>query len=67
MTEIKRNALLKELSRKLEDQVVPQSGGTLRTITDSTRVVRLESRQKHHILYEQARSLKEAFASIPKQ
>ncbi|MBC8465828.1 hypothetical protein H8D57_02275 [bacterium] len=46
MAALKRNALLKELSRKLEDQVIHQSGGTSHTIPETSGAGRSEARRK---------------------
>jgi len=67
MAAIKRNALLKELSRKLEDQAVHQSSGISRTLPDTSGVIRTEARRKNHILFERARNMTETRVTNPEQ
>ena len=66
MTEIKRDALLKELSRKLEDQVIHQSSGVFHTIPDASGVIRTKTWRKNRILMERSRNLAETLVPNPK-
>lgn|GEM_PF-1773435 len=67
MIEIKRNALLKELSRKLEDQNIHQSGGTFPTLPDTSGVIRSDARRQNHILIERARKMKDVLMPTTEQ
>jgi len=67
MAEIKRDALLKELSRKLEDQVIHQSSGVFCTPPNTSGVIRAEARRKNHILFERAGKLTETLVRNPEQ
>ena len=67
MDAIKRNALLKELSCKLEDQGVYQSAGVFSTLPDNSGVARNDARRKNHILYERSRNLTETLISNPEK
>ena len=66
MAVLKRNALLKELSRKLEDQNVHQSSVVSHTIPDASGVIRTKTWRKNRILMERSRNLTETLVPNPK-
>lgn len=65
MAVLKRNALLKELSRKLEDQIVHQSSVVFHTIPGTSGSGRNQTGRNNHILLERSRNVNETLVSNP--
>lgn len=52
MVEVKRNALLKEFSRKLSEQVAFQSSEVVSALPEASGSIRSEARKKSNNIYQ---------------